>query len=261
MKQGIKKKNRLVFILPACLVAFFLFVSFIFSAQHKKLGSEFNNLIEDNLSFYTHGQRRQINGIIADMENKLGSMAMTISATHLAPETDWFEVYLKELSDYNNTFVIDYISADELRDMKNRAQEGEQKELQRLLEGNKIISEIYYSESMGGKYYFSVAQPILDGDAVCGALRARIDASVLTMNVQKSGMFQKVNTLIADKDGNIYYAGDTGYQNNGNLFDSIAKNGINQETANTIQELFQQKVASYIDSTEKEKHTIFQQTR
>lgn len=226
-----------------CLLLFFTSVFVIFSVQHRRLNAQFEQLISDNLSAYTLGQKRQADGIISDLQNLLTSMAAMIRTTDLSPDDPWLDSYLDELNNESDLYHVDYVTGTQLEEgaFSYENGTGDQEEFEALLSGKGVVSNIRFSERMGGRFIFAVAEPVFKDERVVGALRARMDASMLSSSYQASGMFQKMSSLLVKGDGTIAYSDTTGYESDGNLFSSLIKNGISKETVSDIQNLYQNK--------------------
>lgn len=239
-----KKDNRQTLhrtTISACLLLFASLVFFIFFFLNHSLKSQFGQLIEDSLSSYTLGQKRQADGIIADLTNNLTGISVIIKTTGLSPSGEWLDLYLKELSNENELYQIEYLTLEQLRAETDSlpAAERNQDTYEALLNGEGTVSDIHYSSSLGGRYVFTVTEPVLEDGRTAGALRADMDASMLAVSYQPNGLFQKTISLLVKSDGTIDYCSTDAYQTDGNLFSTLSDYGLDENTFAQIKQDYQ----------------------
>ncbi len=224
-------------LISVCLI-FILLVIGIFHVQQQKLHQTFDDLVADSLLSYTHGQRRQVHGIIMDASNTLSGIASLIEDTDLSPDGDWLELYLSELSAIDASYQVDYLSTSRFMEIYNISGDDNPMLPENLTPGKAVISDIYYSEKLDGKYVFAIAVPVIDEGETCGILRTRINVDLFTQFTQQTAMFNNVRTVIINTDGDILYS-NTALEykniNTENLYSAMVSGNISPDVPEEIQ--------------------------
>lgn len=229
MKKKIEKKHLITIMI--CTSIFIIALFFLFFAQHNKLSGQFDSLITDNLSAYTHGLRRQAHGIIIDVKKTLSGIASVIEETDVSPDNHWLALYTQELGGENPMINFDYVTARQIEERRASGVSSESNKniYDQLLNGETVVSQIQKFTGEEEKYVFTLATPVKKGGVITGAVCARVDAAMLFLSVQQSSLFEKSMSLLITQDGEIAYSDSDHYETNGNLFESMGLNGVNAE--------------------------------
>lgn len=237
----IRHQKRLWGIIITIAVLFIILIIGIFHVQQRQLHDQFDDLVIDNLTTHTLGQRRQIHGIIIDASNTLTGIAGLIESSELTVDGPWLHDYLGRLSSRNTAYQIEYLTMDQFTATYNTANSTENINAADLTSGQAVVSDIHYSERQGGEYIFAIAVPVIDDGQMQGILRTRISISLFSQLSQQPAIFKNISTLITNQNGDILYSNaPKEYKSisTGNLFTSMA-GYIDTETVSDVKERYQ----------------------
>lgn len=231
-KRKVKKSG---FILIVCAMLFVSLVLLVILSERKRLDEEFNALVSANLTAYTHIQCNQVTDLIRDVQNSLSAISQMASSPSCTAGDEEISRFLQELGDENEHYQVDYLPLAELEkgSLDAEVSPADAQICQRLLQGEALISDISYSQRLGG-YFFGVAQPVIKGGQTAGALRVRVSAALFEDAFHDTSLYRKVLTCVTDADGEILYSNTGAYRSTGNLVASLEADGFSQEDAHAI---------------------------
>lgn len=234
MVNKLIQKGHIIFISSSILLAIIIIA--ILFAQYIRLNREYQQLITDNLETYTTGQVTQAKGQINDVKNTLNAMSIMTDNTELSPEEEWLGVYLEEMNSHNDGYKIDYISLDEMITAINSKQASldDIATYNHLITGEEVISDIRYSNRLGG-YYFAIADALKNNREIVGALRVKMSASLLCKPQQTSQFYDKVMSCIIDSQANILYSNGKEYNKESALSIGLKNYNMPQDSIEIIQ--------------------------
>lgn len=237
--MGQEKKSRKAYVILS-LVSTIISTAgafLILNVQHGKLNQELNQFIYASLTSYTDTQKNQILEAAEEVKNTLSGMTAIMEAADLSPDDEWLQVYLEQHNNGNATYKISYISGDRLQE--EQLEETERELYEQTLKGEGGISDIRHTGGPGEGYSFSVAEPVKKDGRVSGILFTRAEAGAFTDSGEENTPFKRVSSLIVKSDGSILCSNASQYENDGNLFSSILRNGMEERYVENIREQFQ----------------------
>lgn len=188
--------------------------------------SEFTQIMTENLNTYTSGQREEILAEMDRMKNMLDALAVLVGQQE---DTYAVEGYLTALSEAREDEWYIYTSEKKLEESirTGKAREEDARIVERLKEGETVISDITYSDRLGGLYCITIGVPVYQNGKFAGTLRGIINADMLVATSFYPAVQGKVfRCLITDGQGNIIPVkkGDGKWE--GSLADRMAEEGI-----------------------------------
>lgn len=236
-----KKGEKAGLILIPCAMLFISLVLLVLVTEHKRLNREFDTLVGQNLSSYTHMQRNQIIDQITDVENTLAAISRLVESPEFNPGGRDLKSVLENLESGDEGYQIGYLSVEVFREeyLEGRGQTEETELFEQLEHGTAAVSDIRYF-ARDGAYYFAILQPVVKDGKNIGLLRVWVNADRIDHASQENALYQNVYTCIINHKGDILYTNAKQYQTTGNLFTSTSANGLSDEVARQLH--------SFIDS-------------
>lgn len=188
--------------------------------------SEFTQIMTENLNTYTSGQREEILAEMDRMKNMLDALAVLIGQQE---DTYAVEGYLTALSEAREDEWYIYTSEKKLEESirTGKAREEDARIVERLKEGETVISDITYSDRLGGLYCITIGVPVYQNGKFAGTLRGIINADMLVATSFYPAVQGKVfRCLITDGQGNIIPVKKGDGEWEGSLADRMAEEGI-----------------------------------
>ena len=180
----------------------------------------------ENLNTYTSGQREEILAEMDRMKNMLDALAVLIGQQE---DTYAVEGYLTALSEAREDEWYIYTSEKKLEESirTGKAREEDARIVERLKEGETVISDITYSDRLGGLYCITIGVPVYQNGKFAGTLRGIINADMLVATSFYPAVQGKVfRCLITDGQGNIIPVKKGDGEWEGSLADRMAEEGI-----------------------------------
>lgn len=188
--------------------------------------SEFTQIMTENLNTYTSGQREEILAEMDRMKNMLDALAVLVGQQE---DTYAVEGYLTALSEAREDEWYIYTSEKKLEESirTGKAREEDARIVERLKEGETVISDITYSDRLGGLYCITIGVPVYQNGKFAGTLRGIINADMLVATSFYPAVQGKVfRCLITDGQGNIIPVKKGDGEWEGSLADRMAEEGI-----------------------------------
>lgn len=140
--------------------------------------SEFTQIMTENLNTYTSGQREEILAEMDRMKNMLDALAVLVGQQE---DTYAVEGYLTALSEAREDEWYIYTSEKKLEESirTGKVREEDARIVERLKEGETVISDITYSDKLGGLYCITIGVPVYQNGKFAGTLRGIINADML----------------------------------------------------------------------------------
>ena len=237
MRRKDKKRTLAFFIF--CCALFLAAVGGVFFRQSELLSEKFDQLVLESLSSYTRSQSSQARGLVTDLQNRLASIAVLIETLDLPPEDEWLNVFLQEVSARNDMYSIDYISAESIEAgaASDATEPGDRRVLEQLLQDKGVISDICYSERLGGLFVFSITEPVCRDGRVIGALRSRLSATALTNVPYDGALLQNIRSVVVNAAGDVLFEAKE-HPAGANLFEGMRARGIDAQIVAGIEQSF-----------------------
>lgn len=176
----------------------------LFFAQYRKsLEKEVNELVLANLDAYTQSQKNEVLARIDDIQGTIEALALLVNSSRVGPDSEWLSQYLDNLSEYHENYDITSFSFSSIADVEKIVSKEDIPVINRLLKGENVISDVYFSERLGGKFYFSVAIPVEKDGKVVGALQSLLEAPLLVQTSQGGFLRESIISHIVKRDGTL----------------------------------------------------------
>lgn len=209
--------------------AVFLFVFFLaiasiytFSLYRDTTQEEFNGMIEETLDAYIVAQKKLCLGKIVNVEDTLKAYEALISDN---PDPDYIEYCMNALNKADPTILFQFSSAEYFQEVMqgNRYSEADIKILDRLRNGESIVSNVRYSKRLGDGYYYAVAVPVMHQGEFVGALRGIMDANELvSMSQFPPSQGRVIDSFLTDGKGNMIPVQTNGSDDWDTVYDYLA---------------------------------------
>lgn len=192
-----------VHVLAMTLCAVFLAVSVIFtiSYQRRSTQEQFTQMTKESLSAYASEQKTNSLSVVRQQIGALKTLAAVIGDNS---DENLIAAYLRLLNADSEETVYQYNTIEDLE--ANLLQRPQDEEVVNALKaGETVVSDVYYSESVGGYYCFAVGVPVFSqNESFEGALRAVVRASVLTqISPFPAAQGKILGCYLTDSQGNI----------------------------------------------------------
>ena len=227
-KNGEYKFDRRWYLAAGLAAVIFLSISVALAVSYfyNSARSEFTQIMTENLNTYTSGQREEILAEMDRMKNMLDALAVLVGQQE---DTYAVEGYLTALSEAREDEWYIYTSEKKLEESirTGKAREEDARIVERLKEGETVISDITYSDKLGGLYCITIGVPVYQNGKFAGTLRGIINADMLVATSFYPAVQGKVfRCLITDGQGNIIPVKKGDGEWEGSLADRMAEEGI-----------------------------------
>ncbi|MFR8336601.1 MAG: EAL domain-containing protein [Eisenbergiella massiliensis] len=227
-KNGEYKFDRRWYLAAGLAAVIFLSISVALAVSYfyNSARSEFTQIMTENLNTYTSGQREEILAEMDRMKNMLDALAVLVGQQE---DTYAVEGYLTALSEAREDEWYIYTSEKKLEESirTGKAREEDARIVERLKEGETVISDITYSDRLGGLYCITIGVPVYQNGKFAGTLRGIINADMLVATSFYPAVQGKVfRCLITDGQGNIIPVKKGDGEWEGSLADRMAEEGI-----------------------------------
>lgn len=229
------RKKQNICLITACALGILLAVHFILAGHQQRLNREFDALLADNLSAYTESQTNETQARIRDIKSTLEAITILIESSANPQNPQWLSPYLQELN-RQKEYQITYLPLAALEDYQ---EEHNLPTISALLEGKDVVSDVRYSERLGGCYVYGIAIPVQVGGQTIGALRNLVYASTLIQSQQANTEDLSIQSFLLNPKGDaIPIRQDSPTFN---LFEELEKAQIPEELIRQIQQDIQSK--------------------
>jgi|GEM_PF-6438057 len=198
-----KSKRRTLFVFFFVAVVLSFMIGLFFIQYRKSLEREVNELVLANLDAYTQSQKNEVLARIDDVQGTIEALALLVNSSRVGPDSEWLSQYLDNLSEYHENYDITSFAFSSISDVDEIVSKEDIPVVNRLLNGEKVISDVYFSERLGYKYYFSVAIPMEKEGRVVGALQSLLEASLLVQTSQGGFLRESIVSHIVKRDGTL----------------------------------------------------------
>ncbi|WP_102289620.1 EAL domain-containing protein [Eisenbergiella massiliensis] len=227
-KNGEYKFDRRWYLAAGLAAVIFLSISVALAVSYfyNSARSEFTQIMTENLNTYTSGQREEILAEMDRMKNMLDALAVLVGQQE---DTYAVEGYLTALSEAREDEWYIYTSEKKLEESirTGKVREEDARIVERLKEGETVISDITYSDKLGGLYCITIGVPVYQNGKFAGTLRGIINADMLVATSFYPAVQGKVfRCLITDGQGNIIPVKKGDGEWEGSLADRMAEEGI-----------------------------------
>ena len=214
--------------LATCLVVIGIFLNYSNTLRH-----EFYQMSIEGMNDYTAAQKVEVESSIHEIKTTIATMTILAETPTIDPAGEAFGQYLAGWNE-KQAFQIDYASLEQLRAslLSPNALPSDADTLERIEHGENIISEVRHSDRLRG-YYYSVAEPIVKGGQVVGALRSVVDAAGLLKTSQASSQVSLVSSSLIKGDGTLILSNDGEGQSSGSLYEALSAAGMSEEAVSS----------------------------
>lgn len=213
----------------AVVIFFSVSVMLAVSYFYNSARSEFTQIMTENLNTYTAGQRDEILSEVERMKSMLDALATLVGRQE---DPAAVNEYLTALSETRSDEWYVYTGKEALEESirTGKARPEDVRMVERLKNGETVISEITYFDMLGEMYCITVGVPVLHGGEFAGTLRGIINADMLvSTSFYPAVQGQVFRCLITDKDGNIIPVKTDEGEWTGNLADRMREEGIAED--------------------------------
>lgn len=210
MKKTVKRRfpkiNKPWVVFLSCMILISAMIDIVFIRYRSKLEDEFYNMAVERLGSYTEAQRLEVRAYIESVDDNLQAIRMLMEAPEIDLSGEMLERYLSRFNQEND-FVITYITRDKLEtdlDLPN-SQNGDQEVFDRLVGGEKVLSDIRYSERKNG-YFYGHAVPVKEQGKVTGVVRCIVDAETLMETKQTMTQNSLIAAYVVNQEGKLVYS-------------------------------------------------------
>ncbi|WP_455617775.1 EAL domain-containing protein [Eisenbergiella sp.] len=223
-KSGEYKFDRRWYLTAGLAAVIFLSISVALAVSYfyDSARSEFTQIMTENLNTYTAGQRDEILSEMDRMKNMLDALAVLIGQQE---DTDAVKGYLTALSETREDEWYVYTNMEMLKEsiITGKAREEDARIVKRLKEGETVISDITYSDKLGGLYCITIGVPVFRDGEFTGTLRGIINADMLVSTSFYPAVQGEIFCcLITDGAGNIIPVKNEAGEWEGSLADRMA---------------------------------------
>lgn len=166
----------------------------------------FINSINNNLESHSSGQSAIIHARIDDVVNTLNAFSTLIAQKD---NKEFIDTYITALNESNPeiTFLFSTVEEFETKIEQGEARAIDAEYINRLKQGEVVVSDITFSKAAGNIYCFSVGVPVFSHEKFIGGLRAIINANILVDAEHYLSPYGEVdNTFVIDNSGKILLA-------------------------------------------------------
>lgn len=200
---------------------------------------EFSSMIIETLDAYTDGQRENTRLEIAGITSTLDSMAVLFGKNN---DSDFIDTYLLALNEDSQDVIYAYFSYE---NYKKQIAEGvvrpeSAETLEKLLRNETVISEVTFSERMGGIYCIGVGVPVTRNGEFIGAVRGIINAEKLvSTSLYDPAQGEIAAVFLTNCDSKVLPVRTEGGKATGELLlDRMLSWGIHEETMEELRAVF-----------------------
>ncbi|MEG2517667.1 MAG: sensor domain-containing diguanylate cyclase [Raoultibacter sp.] len=218
--------------LATCLVIIGVFLNYGVTLRH-----EFYQMSIEGMNDYTAAQKVEVEASIHEIKNTISAMVILAETPDIDPQGVAFSNYLAGWNE-KQSFQVDYVSLDTLKDALSSTYSlpSDTATLERVQNGENIISEVRYSNRLKG-YYYSIAEPIVKDGQVVGALRSVVNASDLLKTSQDSSQVKLLSASLIKGDGSLVLSDNGKPQAQGSFYDVMLGEGTPEKTVAAVQEI------------------------
>lgn len=225
--------------LGGALCALFLgaCVALVFFYYRSATSKEFTAMEVENLNAYTAAQRDETLSKLKDMLTTLQALTVLMAQND---DPQFVEPYLQAMNQDSPETLIVYNTRQELDERLEApgARAEDRKIIRRLLEGETVVTQVTYSERMGGLYFVAVAVPVLRQGECLGALRSVTNAEMLaSTSVYPTSQGKILHSLLVNGQGALVpvRAAEHGLQ--ADLVSSLRAGGIPETALEPLKEV------------------------
>lgn len=213
MRSDNKSNKKSVILFAAGIMLFSVTTCLAFAGFRLRLNQVFDSLVEENLMAYTESQNRETQSVIDDITGTLEAIAAifeTSESSETSVDSGWLMDYLEAISEKKERYDVEYQSMEDLRASMKEAGENESyREIyNRLMNRENVISDVQFSRRRGGRYYFSVAVPVVQHDEVVGVLRSVLDGELLVQSVITNSLHDHAVSCLVKENGDLIPVGE-----------------------------------------------------
>lgn len=234
--QSTKRRGTLLACV-ACALALCIGITGLLTLNRRRTNQEFVEMIVETMNAYTMSQREKTLAEIDTIESTLKALALLIQKDN-SPE--FISAYLAILNEESEDVRYMYMSREEY---EQREQEGvlgdsDIEIVTRLEEGESVVTDITYSNRLGGIYCIGVGVPVMRNGEYLGAVRGIVNAEMLvSTDMYDPSQGELVAVFLTDSKGAILPArADNSVRSDQYMIDSWWINKIAPDISASIHE-------------------------
>lgn len=210
MRSDNESNKKSVILFAAGIMLFSITTCLAFAGFRLRLNYVFDSLVEENLMAYTESQHREMQAVIEDITGTLEAIAAIFETSETSVDSGWLMDYLEAISENKERYDVEYRSMEDLRASMKEAGENEsyRETYDRLMNRENVISDVRFSRRRGGRYYFSVAVPVIQHDEVVGVLRSVLDGELLVQSVITNSLHDHAVSCLVKENGDLIPVGE-----------------------------------------------------
>lgn len=193
----------------------------------------FNSLVEENLTSIHKGQVAEIDDSIQEVQKLVDGIAQIYESLD-SSDLELNSLYRVAVEQLDILSDIEYYSADILKEelSKEDTSKQDKKVIERLLNDESVISDVFSSKQLAGAYAISVMRPVKRAGEIVGVVCGFIKADEL-MKITMRQDYEWTSNFLITQDGSLIIDKDIYYGGEENLFRDledmdISKNKIEE---------------------------------
>lgn len=227
--------RRVGLYIPIFVCALFVGLSIVLATLYYQnlTREQFDEMAVENLDAYINGQTADIRSELGNVAATLETLSALISGNR---DQKLIDAYLVSLNENDPEGNYTWLSAEDVDQMLSTGRLGQEDiaVINRLKEGETVVSNIVFSKRLGEQYYYAIAAPVILDGALAGTLRSTVNAKNLTStSLFAPSQGSVIDCFITDGGGNIIPAENNPEKEYGTLSEYIQRTGIRPEKSGT----------------------------
>ncbi len=239
--HNVNRGNRRYYLYAIICCALFLgiCITIVLTLNRNKTHEEYTRMVLETLNAYTTGQRENTLTEIDGTAKTLQSLAVLIESQD---DFDFIDPYLAALNEDSPEVKYMYLSEEEYRDaLKQRTVLAkDMKVIERLKQGETVVTDLTFSERMGNIYCIGVGVPVVRDGKFIGAVRGIINAeSLVSTDVYDPAQGEISAAFLTDGDSVILPIRDANERGVGeSLLEHLERNGIEEDVIEELRAVY-----------------------
>lgn len=233
-----RKVPQYILLVSLCTLFLAICITLTLGAYRTAATNIFVNSINKNLESHSSGQAALIHANIDDIVSTLSAFSTLIEQKD---NREFIDTYIEALNENEPeiTFLFSTVEEFDARIAQGEARAIDVEYIDRLRQGEVVLSDITFSEVAGNIYCFSVGVPVFSHGKFIGGLRAIVNANILVDTEHYLSPYGTVeNTFIIDNSGKILLADkDMDALQEGSITEYIKSFQISDEALLKLQEV------------------------
>ncbi len=233
-------RYRHLAILLLCTLLLCSGVAGVTAYYHQTTQREFDGMVLETLNAYTSGQREKTLSSLAGTTATMQTFARLLAQQ--GQPADFLDTYLLALNEERSDVTFLYTPAAYFQ-QQAAATDPRPEDLallEHLSRGETVISNITYSQRMGGIYCFAVGVPVFLEGELTGVLRGVIDAEMLISTSEyPPSQGEIIASFLVDADGQVLRVTAQPQLGSTNLLGYLRQNGVRADVLDALRAALQ----------------------